>query len=509
MPARGRKPTRFEQVLSRSRTPLFLVGPQHKLLYVNEGLAALTGWPAAELRETPCEYTSDAVASSLAGVVGSLAPPPETWHGQAAEVPTYIAHRQGPSQGRLARYQPLLDASGQVEAVLGWLVPLPTPAATVRPSMAQLLHAELASTRQRLHQKYQESSWIGVTPASERALRQLRVLRATQAPVLVEGETGSGREHWARLLHHHQGTSGKRAFVPLRCRELGLIALKQAMRQAEEAVAGRGTEALQPGLLFFRDVDAMPLEAQQRLLELLQRQAAEGDVRGGLSTSTGAISDRGERPVARAGLRIVVTTDQSLERLVEDECFLAELYYWLSACRVVLPPLRERIEDLPVLAQAFLEERNRGAARMLSGFSPEVMAQFQRYLWPGNIGQLKEVVREACENAVGPLVMASDLPFRFTSGQDAQQTAPAPMALLPTGPVIPTGPVVASSAAVAQAIPPLDLYLEQREREHIGRALELARGNKSRAAELLQIPRPRLYRRIEQLGLEDEASSPT
>jgi transcriptional regulator with PAS, ATPase and Fis domain len=146
---------------------------------------------------------------------------------------------------------------------------------------------------------------------------------------------------------------------------------------------------------------------------------------------------------------------------------------------IKVPPLRERMEDLEPLAQYFLEELNRDAAQQVGGFSDEVWRQLRRYNWPGNVEELSRVVREAREACTGSVIEDSHLPFSFRTGTSAQAIGPSQR---------------------LRSIP-LDQLLEQVEREHIEQVLAECKDNKAKAAELLGITRPRLYRRMETLGI--------
>jgi len=161
---------------------------------------------------------------------------------------------------------------------------------------------------------------------------------------------------------------------------------------------------------------------------------------------------------------------------------LPEYRLLLSTVTIELPPLRERLEDLPLLAQAILENLNRGEDRQLEGFEESVLEQFQRYHWPENISELTEVVQAAREKSTNSVITAEDLPFQFRAGYEAQREHPAQ----------------------TEAFTDLESYLERVEREHILAALEQSRFNKTKAAELLGIPRAKLYRRLETLEIEIE-----
>ncbi len=181
-------------------------------------------------------------------------------------------------------------------------------------------------------------------------------------------------------------------------------------------------------------------------------------------------------------VRWMAGIDQPLQQALEQEQLHPDLYYALSAVVIEIPPLRDRIEDVPLLAQQFLEESMSEFPELI-GFDPDVLEQWKRYNWPGNVRELKLVVRESIQRARSGTVTADDLPFRFRTGRDAQAIGPR---LEPQ---------------------PFDLtaYVEDLERQAIRWALAVTRGNKSKAAELLKLNRPRFYRKLAALGMLDEA----
>jgi DNA-binding NtrC family response regulator len=158
--------------------------------------------------------------------------------------------------------------------------------------------------------------------------------------------------------------------------------------------------------------------------------------------------------------------------------FRRDLAYALGTLTIVLPPLAKRREDIPLLAQHFLEESNTTREHQLSGFAPAAMELLAGLLWPGNIDELAKAVREACQGAAGPQVTLADLPRWVHLAKGASGNAPRRHEPIQ-----------------------IDTFLAEIEKELMVRALGVARGNKSKAAQLLGISRPRLLRRLAQLGL--------
>ena len=216
-------------------------------------------------------------------------------------------------------------------------------------------------------------------------------------------------------------------------------------------------DVLRAGAVYFDHLDAAPTDFQRSLIEWLR-------------TNTG--------PHAA---RVLAGSTRPLVPLVEQERFSRELYFVLSTLVIEVSPLRERREDLEPLAQHFLEEWNRGATEQVGGFTDDVWRQFRRYNWPGNAAELRVVIEEARAVCSLPLIGVEQLPLRFRAGVSGQSI----------GPSIRPHPEL------------LDPLLERIEREQIELALAESRQNKARAAELLGINRPRLYRRMETLGIVD------
>jgi DNA-binding NtrC family response regulator len=180
--------------------------------------------------------------------------------------------------------------------------------------------------------------------------------------------------------------------------------------------------------------------------------------------------------------RIIATSDTALVDIAAQGQFRADLAARLSTIEIHLPPLAERREDVPLLAQMFLEELNAEGERQLQGFTPETLDRLAAYSWPGNIDELAAMVREAHGTAEGRLITPRDLPQRIylTVAADSRPRR-------------------------KEESINLDTFLAEIELELIQRALRRAKGNKTRAAKLLGLTRPRLYRRMVQLGLEKES----
>jgi DNA-binding NtrC family response regulator len=308
---------------------------------------------------------------------------------------------------------------------------------------------------------------IGSGPFQHRLLDQVRVAARSTIAVLIVGEPGTGKRHVARTIHQ-QGPNPQQPLVPYDCEALPAEILERELfggdRQKDResrgnplsSGAGRPRLSLGDGsTLLIREILMLPRDLQARLVAAL-------DTR----------------------VRLLATTANDPEIALQNEQLRPELYYALTGLVLRLRPLRERRDELPVLAQHLLERANQRGGEQRTGFSPQAIGALLAYDWPGNLRELARVVdyAHARPGSQGSLVEVDDLPTSIRGNLGAGFAPPAA-----------PGP-----------IEPLDEILTQVERRLIETALRQARRNKSRAADLLGISRPRLYRRIKELNLPDE-----
>jgi DNA-binding NtrC family response regulator len=233
--------------------------------------------------------------------------------------------------------------------------------------------------------------------------------------------------------------------------------LNRILESYQAAPGARAPGNPLPGTVFLADVEFLPRDVQERLV--------------GICSPPGA-------------LRLMASTTMTLAELGPSELVRPDFHALVSPLAIELPALSQRIDDLPLLAQHFLEDRNRQEQKQVGGFDEQVWPLLTRYAWPGNLDELAAVVGDAHAHATATLIRAEDLPFRFRTSLSAQEVPPPP------------------------APPPmhLDPLLTRVEARLITLALERSRNNKSRAAELLGINRARLLRRIEQLQIGASAA---
>ncbi len=446
----------FEKRLSGTATPLFLIDSQRVLRGFNAGCELLTGWMAAEVVGLVTHYASLVDVSGEQTLAASLCPPPDAFSGRVMHLPVRIAHRDGSTPETWVHYLPLHDAEGKQTAVLGAVGA--TPQTSPNDVSAASWHAELAALRARLKTRFGPQSLVCNGPAMRRTQAQLELAQGCRAAVLLSGESGSGREHLARVIHFGSAMKAQ-WFIPLDCKQLGADELTAVWHRLLErhTPAARAAFSPQPGTVFMADVEHLPRDVQGTLAQAFLQADAPPP------------------------LRLLSSTSIDMTQAVAVGSVRADFLSLISTLTIPVPPLRDRLDDLPLLTVHFLEELNRRGEKQVGGLAEELWPLLQRYHWPGNLDELAIVVREAhtvCESA---LIQPADLPFRFRNALDARELPPL----------------------VRPDLLPLDTMLTRVETRLIQIALERTRYNKSDAADLLGINRPRLYRRMEQLGIPD------
>ncbi|RKI07025.1 sigma-54-dependent Fis family transcriptional regulator [Corallococcus sp. AB030] len=320
---------------------------------------------------------------------------------------------------------------------------------------------------------------LGHSASLHAVLKQVARVAPVDTTVLISGESGTGKELIARELH---GKSRRAAmpFVAVNCGAIphGLLEselfghAKGAFTDARTARRGLFAEA-DGGTLFLDEVGELPLGAQVKLLRVLQ----EGEIR-----------PVGESRVERVDVRVVAATLRDLGKLVTQGDFREDLYYRLNVVNLNLPPLRERREDIPLLAHSFLHRFNRELNREppVEGLTPEAEALMTAYAWPGNVRELENAMERAVLLAEGTHVAPGSLPEKLWAA-----SAPAP----------------AGTAAPLQAGSDLSLKRAIREMEesYIRAALRRTKGNRTRAAEVLDISHRALLYKIKEYGIDPDA----
>jgi formate hydrogenlyase transcriptional activator len=259
---------------------------------------------------------------------------------------------------------------------------------------------------------------VGSSDALSEVLDQVRTVAVTDSTVLIEGETGTGKELIARAIHM-SSRRRTRPFIKLNCAAIPLGLLESELFGHERgaftgAVAqklGR-FEAADGGTLFLDEIGDIPLELQAKLLRVLQEQEFER---------------LGSTHTRRVNVRVVAATNQDLAGLVAEKLFRMDLYYRLNVFPIALPPLRHRPEDIPILVAHFVHRYAAAMARQIDKITPSAMEALLHYSWPGNIRELQNFIERAVILTNGDVLHLSPIPSPFPS-HGAFSTGPVTLA---------------------------------------------------------------------------------
>jgi two-component system nitrogen regulation response regulator GlnG len=327
---------------------------------------------------------------------------------------------------------------------------------------------------------------VGSCPAMQEVYKAIGRVADQTFPVLITGESGTGKELVARAIYQH-GPRAKAPFLALNCAAIPEALLeselfgheKGSFTGAERCRIGRFEQA-NGGTLLLDEIGDMPLPAQAKVLRVLQEQAFERV--GGSET-------------IRTDVRLIAATHRNLKAWSDDGKFRLDLYYRLGVFTIHLPPLRERGDDLELLARFYLRRLSRDLGREVLEVAPEALERLRAYTWPGNMRELQSVLKQALLRAHGPVMLPEFLP----------QFPEAPPA--PAAPMASSGGDFDLKSFLRRRLSPdsRDLYAEvhrEVDRLILPRVLEHTGGNQAQAAALLGIARHTLRTKLKELGLQ-------
>jgi two-component system, NtrC family, response regulator AtoC len=386
---------------------------------------------------------------------------------------------------------------------------------------------QLARGKAVLEERLGDGDFIGKSPAARKILEFVNRVGPSDATVLLGGESGSGKEMVSRAIHR----ASRRARGP--CVAVNCAALTETLIESElfghEKGAFTGAtdkkvgrfEMADKGTLFLDEVGELPLNLQTKFLRVLEERRFE---RVG-----------GQKSI-EVDVRVVAATNRDLSDMVRRGTFREDLFYRLSVIHIVVPALRERPEDVILLADHFLARFRATAGRRITGFSPDAHKLLASHAWPGNVRELRNAVERAVVLGDSDQIRAEDLPPTMTMRISAPRRTSSPtpplgsMAIVdptPSSPHIPfspatapqavvpgTGPqpsapspssgLSASSTAASAAAPPAEAparSLRELEKDGILAALAATGGNKAQAAAILEIDRSTLYKKLKEYGI--------
>ncbi len=306
---------------------------------------------------------------------------------------------------------------------------------------------------------------VGHSPQMLKIVDRIRKAARNKLTVLILGETGTGKDLIAQAIHS-QSDRARKPFKSLNCAGLSETLIESELfGHVRGSFTGAVSDrkgyfaAADGGSLFLDEIGDMPIRMQAKLLRVLELRE---------------FTPVGSTDVQRVDVRVIAATNANLQQRVSEKEFREDLYYRLNQWVIAIPPLRERRQDIPLLAHHLLQEANREHGLMIEGFSSEAMALLAKHHWPGNVRELKNVLEAvACEVESGQ-IKADDLPEQIRGSRD----------------IVP----VSAGGLVG-------LTMEEVERLMIERTLQATEGNREAAAKMLNIGTRTLYRKIKEFGL--------
>ena len=326
------------------------------------------------------------------------------------------------------------------------------------------MNVRLEKLEKKVRQTYSFDSVLGDSKALKEAVSLAQKVSGTDVPVLLTGETGTGKEVFAQSIHQHSSRKGK-SFVAINCSSFSRDLLESEMFGHK---AGSFTGALKDkkglfeeadnGTIFLDEIGEMAFELQAKLLRILE---------------TGEYIKIGDTKPTRVNVRVVAATNRNLPEEITAGRFREDLFYRLSVFQIRLPPLRERAGDVRILAKAFVKDFSVRLARPVTEITPAFLEALEQQPWKGNIRELRNVIERSLIVCESERLDVADLPLDIqnTHYEQSDETSPG------------------------------SFELSAMERRHIARVLEYTKGNKTEAARLLKIGLTTLYRKIEEYGI--------
>ncbi len=334
---------------------------------------------------------------------------------------------------------------------------------------------ELASLRRQVRKENTFHGIIGSSSAMQDIYDIVRTVGPTDASVLITGETGTGKELLAHSIHQESGRCDK----PLVC--INCAALTESLLEAElfGYVQGAFTGAVgdkmgrlemaNHGTLFLDEIGNMSLALQSKFLRFLQ---------------DGTFEPVGATKTKQVDVRLVAATNADLDAQIAAGRFISDLLYRIEVIAIQLPPLRKRVEDIPLLVNHFLDQYTGRYKKSMEGVASSAMQALMDYGWPGNVRELKNSMARTVILSKGPEIALDDLPEKIR-------------------PKIMPGGV----ADILEDLPESGLTIRDMEAELIGNTLRRCKGNKTMAAKMLGISRKGLYEKMERLGIRSDLGS--
>lgn len=467
-------PRVLNRAFDRSASPVYLVSADFEITYANPACGQWCETTLEQILGVKCVFSS-LPSNAILDKINGLCPPPTHFEPDATSSTaprSFTASAitaNGNTSWKSAWTFQLLDAD---EKLLGLLVlcdPLtlespPEPKPESANLLPETLHTQLAEIHAISNHTHSLESLAGSSSFSVQCLKRVTAAIQCDADLLITGPPGSGKEHFARVIHSARKPERNIDLLPIHCAIADQKLIQQRIKEITNEISSSGKISHAPIWLLLLDIDHLAPAAQSELLGFLE--------------------------LPEFPLRTIGTSTLSQDELITSSQFSTELANHLGVMVINMVPLIERIEDIPLLSQALLERDNNHRKKQLSGFAEETLQLFLEFNWPENIDQLNRTIQLAGLNADSTLIQPKDLPDEFQQSLKAMRIGTSKETKIN-----------------------LDEFLRGVEEELIARAMRESKGNKAKAASLLGISRPKLLRRLQNfdtpLQRPDQQASPT
>lgn len=455
----------LEDIVNTMNDGLMVVGPDGSILLANEALCRITGYRHEELVGRSCALfrcdSCDTERREGGGLWCSLFGVGTLHHKRCV-----VVRKDGTYAHVLKNAAVLKDDKGEIIAAVETLTDI---------SELDRKDEQIVRLSRLLDSEKGFRGIIGTSPAMQKVFDITEKAAQSDAPVIIYGESGTGKELIARAIHdlgpHRDGP-----YIQVNCAALNESLLeselfghvKGAFTGATSHREGR-FEAANGGDIFLDEIGDVPLSIQVKLLRVLENKTVE------------RVGDH--RPI-RVDVRIITATNRDLPRMVREGTFREDFFFRINVIPIHLPPLRQRMEDVPLLIDLFLDQQRR-KGKKIQGVHPQAMAAIMAYSWPGNVRELKSTLEYACVVAENGLIRPEHLPPHVAQSQDGQ--------------CLPMSPPSGSQAADVQT----SVRQTRRDRrQELIEALRQAGGNQSEAARILGVSRVTVWNRMKRYHID-------
>lgn len=423
------------------------------IVSANQALTHITGYSQAELIGQPCSMLKCSSCNKIFDQTG------QHWcmlfsSGSVTMRKCTLSRKDGSVVHVMKNASVLHDDNKQIIGAVETLTDI---------SELLMKDSQIEAFRRELQSEYTFQGMVGVSPSMRSTFDLIANVAASDAPALILGESGTGKE-LAALAIHQNSARKDRPYVQVNCAALNESVLeselfghvKGAFTGAYQNREGR-FEAANGGDIFLDEIGELPQSTQIKLLRVLEEKVVE------------RVGDNRSIPV---DVRIITATNRNLRQLVEAGSFRGDFYYRINVLPIELPPLRERTQDIPLLAEMFFKRIQLKSNKGILGISPEAMQSLVRYPWPGNVRELKSAFEYAFVTCMDTKIEPRHLP-----------------------------PDIITARENMSSLPTTEISLDERKKQELIQALEQAKGNQSLAGRILGISRVTVWNRMHRYGI--------